>query len=163
MLADFKDFSPPVLQILSLMEKTDIWALFDHPPAHTYHRGGKICLLGDSAHASTPHHGAGAGMAIEDALVLSSLLRQISGGRQKGELERVFDVYDLVRRPRSQRLVGSSRRMGRVYDFEDESVGGDKRALRDYLAHAWEWIWGEDVEGMVERAVGLLRGRSDVD
>ncbi|RAL66883.1 hypothetical protein DID88_007665 [Monilinia fructigena] len=35
---------------------------------------GRIVLLGDAAHASTPHQGAGAGQAIEDAFILSNLL-----------------------------------------------------------------------------------------
>lgn len=43
------------------MEKPDVWALFNHLSADTYYRKGKICLLDDSAHASAPHQGAGAG------------------------------------------------------------------------------------------------------
>lgn len=35
-----------------------------------WHKGG-IVLLGDAVHASTPHLGQGAGMAIEDAIVLA--------------------------------------------------------------------------------------------
>lgn len=35
---------------------------------------GRIVLLGDSVHASTPHLGQGAGMAIEDSLVLAEEL-----------------------------------------------------------------------------------------
>lgn len=75
MEADFEHWGCSVRNILSLMEKPDVWALFDHPPARTYWKG-RMCLLGDSAHASTPHQGAGAGMALEDAFVLSKLLGQ---------------------------------------------------------------------------------------
>ena len=39
MHADFADWGPNVRSILSLMEKPDIWALFDHPPAETYFKG----------------------------------------------------------------------------------------------------------------------------
>jgi len=35
---------------------------------------GRVALLGDAAHASTPHLGQGAGMAIEDSLVLAEEL-----------------------------------------------------------------------------------------
>jgi 2-polyprenyl-6-methoxyphenol hydroxylase-like FAD-dependent oxidoreductase len=35
---------------------------------------GRVALLGDAAHATTPHLGQGAGMAIEDALVLAEEL-----------------------------------------------------------------------------------------
>jgi len=35
---------------------------------------GRVLLIGDAAHSTTPHHGQGAAMAIEDAVVLSELL-----------------------------------------------------------------------------------------
>ena len=141
------------MDILSLIEKPNIWALFDHPPAPTYHYKGKICLLGDAAHASTPHHGAGAGMAVEDALILSKLLASIE---TEGELQHAFAAYDKVRRPRSQRLVASSRKMALVYDFEDEGTRHSIDAMGEFLLHAWDWIWNEDVEGQVEKAQKCL-------
>ena len=153
MLAKFTDFSKPVRNILNLIEKLDMWALFDHPPARTYHRKGKICLLGDSAHASTPHHGAGAGMAVEDALVLTRLLSSI---KSKRELKHAFAAYDAVRRPRSQRLVASSRKIGKVYDMEDRVIGKNMKAMRRYLEHAWDWIWKEDLHRQLAAAEKML-------
>lgn len=50
MSSDFAGWSESIQKILSLMQKPDTWALFDHPPATTYVKG-RICLLGDSAHA----------------------------------------------------------------------------------------------------------------
>ena len=35
---------------------------------------GRVVLLGDAVHATTPHLGQGAGMAIEDSLVLAEEL-----------------------------------------------------------------------------------------
>ena len=60
-------------ELLNLLEKPDIWALFEHSDLPSYWKG-KVALLGDAAHASTPHQGAGAGMGIEDAFVLGGLL-----------------------------------------------------------------------------------------
>jgi len=37
---------------------------------------GRVLLIGDAAHTTTPHLGQGAGMAIEDAVVLAELLDQ---------------------------------------------------------------------------------------
>ena len=54
MHAGFARWSEDVHAILGMMEKCDKWALFDHPPASTFHREGKMCLIGDAAHASTP-------------------------------------------------------------------------------------------------------------
>src|ERR1700712_1554082 len=63
-----------VQRFISLLKQTDKWALYHHDiPAKTY-RKGRICVMGDAAHASTPHQGAGGGMAVEDTLVLYELL-----------------------------------------------------------------------------------------
>lgn len=154
MLAKFDGWSESVRNILGLIDKPSKWALFDHLPMASYHRKGKICLLGDSAHASTPHHGAGAGMAVEDALILSRLLASIKSAR---ELECAFAAYDAVRRPRTQRLVASSRILGEIYNFEDEGIGDNMGAMREYLAHAWDWIWNEDLNHQLAKGQLLLK------
>ena len=41
-------------------------------PAPWYN--GRVLLIGDSAHTATPHMAAGAGLAIEDSVVLAELL-----------------------------------------------------------------------------------------
>lgn len=47
---------------------------------------GRVLLIGDAAHATTPHLGQGAGMAIEDAVVLGEELT--AGGSVAQQLER---------------------------------------------------------------------------
>lgn len=142
MEADFEQWGQNVKSILSLMEKPDVWALFDHPPARTY-RNGRICLLGDSAHASTPHQGAGAGMALEDAHVLSHLLGQ---AEESSDIEEAFRVYDSKRRERTQKLVTTSREAGLLYDFQGEGIGDDVQKLKKNLDERYKWIWDDDLE-----------------
>ena len=50
---------------------------------------GRVLLIGDAAHATTPHLGQGAGMAIEDALVLSFEL--VGEGSVETKLKRFMD------------------------------------------------------------------------
>lgn len=158
--SDFQDWGPTVQDIVSLLEHPDVWALFDYPPASTYFRD-RTCLCGDAAHASTPHQGAGAGMALEDAYVLSSLLGALVAERRpsppSANVVHAFRAYDRVRRPRTQRLVSTSREAGKLYDLEGEGVGDDKERLREDLRARMGWIWDEDLEGEVEVAMGLLR------
>ncbi|WP_313202408.1 FAD-dependent oxidoreductase [Pseudomonas sp.] len=47
---------------------------------------GRVLLIGDAAHATTPHLGQGAGMAIEDAVVLAEELT--AGGDLEVQLQR---------------------------------------------------------------------------
>jgi len=51
------------------------YALLVPPPWHQ----GRIVLIGDSVHATTPHLASGAGIGIEDALVLAEEVEQRTG------------------------------------------------------------------------------------
>ncbi len=72
-----------------LPDEMDKWAVFDmkNHPAPSY-SAGKVCLAGDAAHAVAPHLGSEAGLGIEDALALSTLLAAVDtegAGRTYGE------------------------------------------------------------------------------
>ena len=151
---DYADWGDSVKKIVSLMEKSDVWALFDYPPAKTYYKG-RTCLSGDAAHASTPYHGAGAGMAIEDAYIMASLLAEIEDEKR---IEGAFRTFDAVRRPRTQKLVSMSREYGRVLDCEGKGIGEDMEKWRKDLAERHKWIWEKKLEEDLEEAVAMLEG-----
>jgi len=139
------------------MQNPDVWALYEHPPIPSYHRG-RVAILGDAAHASTPHFGAGAGMALEDAFVLSHLLALCS---ESADLGHAFAAYDAVRIPRTQGVVRESREQGRVLDMQGEGAGDDLGKLADKLDTRVRWIWNEDLIGHREKAVEAFRGSRD--
>lgn len=60
---------------------------------------GRVVLVGDAAHAMSPHAGQGVSMALEDAFLLSRLLSDSSR-----PLDEVFRKYDEIRRPRIDEL-----------------------------------------------------------
>ncbi len=63
---------------------------------------GRVVLLGDAVHATTPHLGQGAGMAIEDAIVLSEELAR------HDEIENALLAYRDRRFERCRYIVESS-------------------------------------------------------
>ena len=149
---DFEGWGQNVKDIVNLMEKPDVWALFDHPPAETYFKG-RVCLLGDAAHASTPHQGAGAGMALEDAFVLSNVLAQVDDANS---LEKAFRAYDETRRLRTQKLVTTSREAGEMYDLEGAGIGDDLETFGANMNVRMNWIWDENLEEELEGAKDIL-------
>ncbi|KAI0176544.1 mannitol 1-phosphate dehydrogenase [Hypoxylon sp. FL1284] len=152
MLADFGTWGPMVSTIIGAMEKRDIWALFNHRPAKTYYGADRrICLLGDAAHATTPHQGAGAGMCIEDCYVLGRLIAEATSAQ---DLVKAFQVYDEVRRPRTQKLVETSREAGMLYEFELE--GDDLEAIERNFKSRMTWIWDADLQQGLERALSIM-------
>ncbi|MFE1555481.1 FAD-dependent monooxygenase [Streptomyces sp. NPDC058734] len=69
---------------------------------------GRTVLLGDAAHAMTPHLGQGACQALEDAVVLAA---ELAAGP---DLPAALARYDAARRPRSQAVARAARRAGRM-------------------------------------------------
>lgn len=70
-----KDWHPTVLGLVGLLpDKLVKWALFDlgEFPAPQYY-DGPICLAGDAAHASSPHHGASACMGVSSMNGITSI------------------------------------------------------------------------------------------
>ncbi|GAA3090903.1 hypothetical protein GCM10017562_72400 [Streptomyces roseofulvus] len=69
---------------------------------------GRIALLGDAAHAMTPHLGQGACQALEDAVSLAAALAA------EPTVEAALARYDAERRPRSQAVAAAARQAGRM-------------------------------------------------
>ncbi|SFK40085.1 FAD-dependent oxidoreductase [Caulobacter sp. UNC279MFTsu5.1] len=67
---------------------------------------GRIVLIGDAVHATTPHLGQGAGMAIEDSLVLAEELARASTPRE------AFQAFQARRQERCRYIVERSRAIG---------------------------------------------------
>ena len=92
-------------------------AVFVPPPWYS----GRVVLLGDAAHATTPHLGQGAGMAIEDAVVLAE---ELCGGdsiekQLKRYMERRYDRCKFI--SESSELIGKFQ-MNEVEDVEEKSM-----------------------------------------
>lgn len=143
---DFAEWGPHVQKIVGAMQKPDIWALFMHPPCSTFTKG-RVCLLGDAAHATTPHQGAGAGMCIEDSYILANLIKEANG---TDDLERTFRAFDQVRRERTQKNVTTSFEAGQLYDFELH--GDDLEKIEKNFKTRMDWIWNVDLEEQLKEA-----------
>lgn len=117
----------------------------------------RICLLGDSAHATTPHQAAGAGQCIEDAVVLARLIALV---RTTRELPNAFAAYDAVRRPRAQKIVETSQEVGQLYTFTHPKYGSDLTAIVEDMRSRFNWIWEHDLEEDVKKADDLFKRAS---
>lgn len=125
------------------------WAIFEHPHISTYARS-RVAILGDAAHASTPHQGAGAGQAIEDAHALAELL----GDPQVTQAEHAIaalQAYDVIRRPRSQRVVTTSKENALLLCLCLDGVENDEDKIQETLQERLRWLWDVDVEAEVQR------------
>lgn len=84
--------------------------LYDLKPMHSWHNG-KVMLLGDAAHATTPNMGQGGCQAIEDAWYLAQYLEQ------HPNVAEAFTAYEKFRRPKVDFVVNTSFMLGKVSNW----------------------------------------------
>ncbi|KAI1129772.1 salicylate hydroxylase [Nemania abortiva] len=146
-----KPVAGAMIKLILDQPHTQGYSQWEHKSTPTY-ANDRICIMGDAAHAMTPWQGAGAGQAIEDALILATVLGRISSCE---EVPAAFQAFDAVRRPRCQRIVDSSRETGRIMCGRSDARDAD--ALRETLKGRWDFIYNLDVERHKEDAMQKLR------
>ncbi|EHK99346.1 putative Salicylate hydroxylase [Glarea lozoyensis 74030] len=147
MLRELEGFDKRLIGLLEYV-KPMRWPLFHHPDTPTYVKE-RICLLGDVAHASSPNQAAGAGQGLEDALVLSRVLGLV---KNASELDAAFEVYDLIRRPRAQKVVQESKDVGDIYFLTHPDFGTDLEKITEDANRRLPLIWWYDLEADVKIA-----------
>jgi salicylate hydroxylase len=159
-LEAYKDFGAPVRNLIKAMiersPKPDKWGIFDSVdnPTPTFVKG-RICIAGDAAHASSPHHGAGAGMGIEDDLVLSTLLANVASSTTSNRAAAVraaLNAYSHVRKERSQWVAESSRVIGQVLEWRYPETMRDWEKCQAELTWRSHRIWHWDQQAMLREA-----------
>lgn len=121
----FGRWHAPVPALLDAADPTavlrhDVHALSRVPAV--LHRG-RVALVGDAAHAMEPNLGQGAGLALEDAVVLAHELAD------DAPAEDALARYTALRRPRAARLHAASARLGRA----TQHTGRAASAARDLV------------------------------
>jgi len=140
----FVGFHAPIPQVLAATADADLlWGdLYDLAPLASL-AFGRVLLLGDAGHATTPNLGQGAGMAVEDAAVLARCLRGAPA-----DLAAAFRAFDQQRRPRTRRIVEQSRQLGMLAQFTPPWLvplrNAALAAVPDWLtARQMAWLYKE--------------------
>lgn len=135
----FQGWDRRLLKLLDLADKDLIfkWRLSYRPGIEKwYHDSGMFCLLGDSVHATLPYLASGAGMCIEDAAVLSSLLETYP---DKKDLKKILKVYQDCRKARTERIVERGNWQQYLYHLDE----GEEQEERDRVLRSLDPPAGE--------------------
>ncbi|GAA4374130.1 FAD-dependent monooxygenase [Hymenobacter koreensis] len=110
----FADYHSPIPELLALTHDDHLlWGdIIDLQPLRTF-AYGRVLLLGDAAHATTPNMGQGAGQAVEDAASLPRCLAE------RPSVTDAFRLFDERRRPRTTRIVTQSWQLGWAAQLEN--------------------------------------------
>jgi len=111
----------PALGILRRTRPEDllvVGAMEDIPTVPTWH-AGRVVLIGDAAHPTSPSSGQGASLAVESAVQLARCLRDLPH-------DQAFDAYEGLRRARAEKVIAMAARTN-----SDKAAGPVARVVRD--------------------------------
>lgn len=137
--ADYVDCPfEPIRSIMDTMDESQIrvWAPYEIPDLATWH-SGRICLIGDAAHAIPPTGGQGAAQAFEDAGFMVRLLSSPEAV-DKG-YARVFAHFEKIRKARFEHVRAFTQTSG---DTRNASSSGLAWTVKKMLMSAYFWFKG---------------------
>jgi salicylate hydroxylase len=115
---EFAGWDPRIGSLLSQVQATFRWALYDREPLPTWTRG-RLTLLGDAAHPMLPHLGQGANQSIEDGMALATILAHANRATARAALL----AYEHLRRERVAQVQRGARENGLRYDSANSDLG----------------------------------------
>ncbi len=101
----YKDFHPDARALLDACDSTLKSALYEREPLPEW-SVGTVTLLGDACHPMLPFMAQGAGMAIEDAVVLG---RSLAGVSSRAQAAAALQSYAHARQERTAKIQIGSR------------------------------------------------------
>ena len=138
---ELSDWCHEFLSLLDLKTEWNRWPLNIAPKLKTWAEGC-IVLVGDAAHAMTPHAAQGAAMALEDAAVLGWALQQ------ENDLAKAFITYQRERigRVNKARRLSSTNKMlyqlpyplSEIRNYGMTKIGGEGVLKRQDWIYRWK-------------------------
>jgi len=116
--SEFEGWDPRIGTLLSQVQKTFRWALYDREPLPNWTKG-RLTLLGDAAHPMLPHLGQGANQSIEDGMALATILGHVEPASAPAALL----AYERLRRERVAAVQRGARENGMRYDSSYADLG----------------------------------------
>lgn len=96
---------PVFSKIIKASHEVIAYPVYDIPMLEKWHTK-RICLIGDAAHATSPHIGQGASLALEDTVVLALALKNASNP------EEAFGNFQHTRKNRVEKIIRQARKIG---------------------------------------------------
>ena len=150
--AEFKGPAAPFLAALDENSEVLFTAVEEVVMPLPWHRG-RILLIGDAAHASTPFMGQGGAMAMQDGVILAQILAK------GGDLAAALALFGALRQPVCEFVQGVSRAVGEAGAEEDSASLPERHVrLRETAQGAVDGFYAKlrAMNGEVDRKLAAL-------
>ncbi|HSW81766.1 MAG TPA: NAD(P)/FAD-dependent oxidoreductase [Candidatus Saccharimonas sp.] len=131
------NWAPPVKDFIQHATGTIKTPIFDVPPLPTWHVGRAV-LIGDAAHAMSPHAGQGASVALEDAMYLAKMLRDYP-------FEQAVDLYQKARKKRAEKIC----KTGRDNAARQVDATPGQARMRDFIMSTMLPLMGDNMQDWI--------------
>jgi len=147
---EFAGWDPRIESLLSQVQTTFRWALYDREPLPTWTKG-RLTLLGDAAHPMLPHLGQGANQSIEDGMALATILARAN----RQNIPAALLAYDRLRRERVALVQRGARENGLRYDSAYADLGVRDAEITAHAAFR-KRLYDHDVVPEAQAAAEML-------
>lgn len=125
LIEQHRGWAEPVPTILRSSQRILWGPIYDVPDLETWSKG-RVVLIGDAAHAISPHAGQGVSLALEDAIYLAKCLRNAA-------YPDAFAAYQAARKARVVKMIAEARKRG---DAKHTLTPGAAK-VRDFILGAF--------------------------
>jgi 2-polyprenyl-6-methoxyphenol hydroxylase-like FAD-dependent oxidoreductase len=146
LLNTFAGWPAEVQQVIEATPEDQLYRqdLYDRKPVERW-RDGRVTLLGDAAHPTTPTLGQGAGMAIEDGVVLGRELSALASLSAPGSVQAALDSYERKRIPRTSQIVSRSAWLAKLSHVKNPvGLFMRERVLSAMPQKFWQLLWEQE-------------------
>jgi salicylate hydroxylase len=131
-------FDGPAAELIKAAKGWKAWPLAS-VQCQNWHKGRAV-MIGDAAHAMTPHAAQGGAMAIEDAAVLAVCLQK------QATIEAAFAAFEATRQPRIAQVSALSRQNRAIYQMGGVMALGRNAVMPlippAVLLKRLDWLYG---------------------
>lgn len=144
-----KNDPKPIANIIKSADTIELYPVYDIPFLANWYKG-RVCLIGDAAHATAPHIGQGASLALEDTIVLAQCIRDFA------TVEVAFEKFQSLRQARAKKIVREARKVGDTKTVPNKFQQFFRDLLLPYFvkyeAKKMDWVysykinWGNKID-----------------
>ncbi|MBO9728489.1 MAG: FAD-dependent monooxygenase [Chitinophaga sp.] len=138
-----KNDHPKISEVITASNDLFAYPIYDMPALEKWHTE-KVCLIGDAAHAISPHTGQGASLALEDSAVLAKCMAKYTNPRL------AFSRFQQLRSDRVAKVIAQARKVGKAKSKPNPIASFFRDIMLKYFINMekkkMSWIYEYDVD-----------------